>query len=322
MSKAGPRRSWATRLRLATLAFLLLLAAGFAWKTRDEAHRLITNPRATPQGGDDDTGGEAAAVRRRDVTTGDGQRLHGWYVPASATLAAAKGTIIIAHGYKDDRSSMIGVADILHRHGYSVLVVSFRGHDDNDGETISFGLRERADLEAFYQYLHARPDVDQDRIGLFGVSMGGTISIGYAAQNPAIRVLVSDCAFSSISDTVATSVRYFTGLPAFPFAPVIVFWTERAIGGRVADIDAKQWIARIAPRPVLLMQGGADRVVSADSGAKLFEAAGQPKELWFEPDVAHAEFLKSKPVEFERRLIDFFDRNLADPKGTHVGMKF
>jgi fermentation-respiration switch protein FrsA (DUF1100 family) len=310
MSNSRLRRSWVSRLRLGALVFLLLLVAGFAWKTRDEAHRLITNARAIRKVATTTPAAKQLPYEDVAVTTGDGQRLHGWYVPASTSLGAAKGTIIIAHGYKDDRSSMIGVADILHRHGYGVLVVSFRGHDDNDGETITFGLRERADLEAFYQYLHARPDVDQDRIGLFGVSMGGTISIGYAAENQAIRVLASDCAFSSISDTVATSVRYFTGLPAFPFAPAIVFWTERAIGGRVADIDAKKWIARIAPRPVLLMQGGADRVVSADSGAKLFEAAGQPKELWFEPDVGHAQFLKAKPVEFERRLTEFFDRNL------------
>jgi fermentation-respiration switch protein FrsA (DUF1100 family) len=288
-----------------------MLAVWFGWTTRDEAHRLVTNARDTRKIARTTPAERQLPFEDVSVTTKDGQRLRGWYVPASAT---AKGAIIVAHGYKDDRSSMIGVADILHRHGYSVLVVSFRGHDDNDGETISFGLRERADLEAFYQYLHARPDVDQDRIGLFGVSMGGTISIGYAAENPAIRALVSDCAFSSISDTVATSVRYFTGLPAFPFAPAIVFWTERDIGGRVADIDAKKWIARIAPRPVLLMQGGADRVVSADSGARLFEAAGEPKELWFEPDVGHAEFLKSKPEEFERRLTEFFDRTIGDQK--------
>jgi fermentation-respiration switch protein FrsA (DUF1100 family) len=294
-----------------------MLLVWFGWTTRDEAHRLITNARASRKVATTTPAAKQLPYENVAVTTADGQRLHGWYVPASTTLAAAKGTIIVAHGYKDDRSSMIGVADILHRHGYSVLVVSFRGHDENDGETISFGLRERADLEAFYRYLHARPDVDQDRIGLFGVSMGGTISIGYAAENPAIRVLVSDCAFSSISDTVATSIRFFTGLPAFPFAPAIVFWTERDIGGRVADIDAKKWIARIAPRPVLLMQGGADRVVSADSGAKLFEAAGQPKELWFEPDVGHAEFLKSKPAEFEQKLTGFFDRYLSEKKSHH-----
>jgi fermentation-respiration switch protein FrsA (DUF1100 family) len=284
---------------------LVLLLAGFGWKTRDEAHRLVINARETRK-----VSRETPAVRQLPfedvaVTTSDGQRLHGWFIPATGPA-----TIMIAHGYKDGRGSMLGVAEILHRYGYRVLVTSFRGHDANDGETISFGLRERADLEAFYQHLRGRTDIDQARIGLFGVSMGGTISIGYAAENQAIRALVSDCAFSSISDTVATSVRFFTGLPPFPFAPAIVFWTERAIGGRVDDVDAKKWITRIAPRPVLLMQGGADRVVSADSGTKLFEAAGQPKELWFEPDVAHAEFLKSKPAEFERRLTQFFQKHL------------
>ncbi len=306
MSK-GPVVRRPKALRAGLLVFLALLVAGFGWKTRDEAHRLVTNARDTRKIARTTPAERQLPFEDVSVTTKDGQRLHGWYIPA-----AGPATIIVAHGYKDDRSSMIGVADILHRHGYRVLVVSFRGHDDNDGETITFGLRERADLDAFYQYLHARPDVNPDRIGLFGVSMGGTISIGYAAENPGIRALISDCAFSSISDTVATSVKFFTGLPAFPFAPAIVFWTERAIGGHVADIDAKKWIARIAPRPVLLMQGGADRVVSADSGAKLFAAAGQPKELWFEPDVGHAEFLKMKPAEFEQKLTGFFDRYLVE----------
>ena len=283
-----------------------MLLVWFGWTTRDEAHRLVTNARDTRKIARTTPADRQLPFEDVSVTTKDGQRLHGWFIPA-----AGPATIIIAHGYKNDRSSMIGVAGILHRHGYRVLVASFRGHDDNDGETITFGLRERADLEAFYQYLHARPDIDQERIGLFGVSMGGTISIGYAAENPAIRALISDCAFSSVSDTVETSIRYFTGLPAFPFAPAIVFWTEHAIGGHMSDIDAKKWIARIAPRPVLLMQGGADRVVSADSGARLFEAAGEPKEPWFEPDVAHAAFLKSKPQEFERRIVEFFDRNLV-----------
>ncbi len=303
------------RLRAGLLILIVLAGLGFAWKTRDEAQTLATNPRETRKVARSTPAMRRLAFEDVDVTTRDGLKLKGWWVPApidpsTRGQAAPRGSILIAHGYKDDRSSMLGVAEILHRHGFNVLVTSFRGHDDNDGETISFGLRERADLDAFYRYLVARPDVDRARIGLFGVSMGGTISIGYAAENPGIRALVSDCAFSSIADTVETSIRFFTGLPAFPFAPAIVFWTERAIGGSMAEIDAKKWIARIAPRPVLLMQGGADRVVSADSGRLLFEAAGQPKELWLEPEVGHAEFLKSKPEEFERRLAEFFSRNL------------
>jgi len=59
-----------------------------------------------------------------------------------------------------------------------------------------------------------------------------------------------------------------------------------------------------------LMQGGADRVVSVESGKKLFDAASEPKELWFEPEVGHAQFLKTMPEKFEDRVTGFLDRYL------------
>ncbi len=119
--------------------------------------------------------------------------------------------------------------------------------------------------------------------------MGGSLAIQYAARNPRIAAVVADCAFSSLNDTVDTSVKFFTGLPPFPFAPMIVFWTEREAGFQASEIDAKQWIRQIAPRPIFLLQGGADVVVSRESGQRLFEAAGQPKELWYDAEVGHAQ---------------------------------
>lgn len=279
----------------------------FAWKTRTEAHRMVTNPRETRK---------VAAVTPADrqlpfedatVTTADGLRLHGWFIPSPG-----EAVIMLVHGYKDQRGATLGVAEILHRHGYDVLVASLRGHDVNDGELISFGLHETADLEAWYQYVRQRTDLSPDRIGVFGVSMGGTIGIRYASQNAGIRALVADCAFSSAADTVETSVKFFTGLPAFPFAPAIVFWMEREIGGRATDLDATKWIRQIAPRAVLLLQGGADRVVSPESGAKLFAAANEPKELWYEAAVGHAQFLRQMPAQFEERVSGFLDRYLKN----------
>lgn len=287
---------------IATIA----LTAVFGWKTRDEAHRLVANPRETRKIANETPAFRGLAFDDVHVTTADGLRLHGWFLPA-----AGRATVMLVHGYKDSRSSMLGVAEILHHHGYQVLVASLRGHDVNDGEQVSFGLREMKDLEAFHEYLLARQGVDSTRIGLFGVSMGATISIRFTAANPGIRALVSDCAFSSIADTVGTSVKFFTGLPEFPFAPAIVFWTEWELGASVDDIDAKKWISQIAPRPVLLLQGGADNVVSPESGARLFEAAGQPKELWFDEEVGHAEFLKKRPAEFEQRVTAFYDKTLS-----------
>ncbi len=59
-----------------------------------------------------------------------------------------------------------------------------------------------------------------------------------------------------------------------------------------------------------LMQGGADTVISANSGQKLFDAAGDPKELWFEPALDHVEFDSEFPEEFEARVAAFFDKYL------------
>lgn len=289
---------------------LIFVTAAFGWKTREEAHRMVTNPRATrkvPTATPADRGLKFEDVR---VVTSDGFNLNGWFVPASGEGP----TVMIVHGYKDSRGSVLGVAEMLHRRGYQVLVASLRGHDVNDGELISFGLHETKDLEAWRVYFRQRPDVGLRRLGLFGVSMGGTIGIGFAATHPDIDVLIADSAFSSVADTAATSIRFFTGLPPFPFAPAIVFWAERQIGGDSDDLDATRWIRQVSPRPVLLIQGGADRVVSVESGRRLFEAAGEPKELWFEPEVGHAQFLKTVPAEFESRVGRFLDRYLRSSR--------
>jgi fermentation-respiration switch protein FrsA (DUF1100 family) len=111
---------------------------------------------------------------------------------------------------------------------------------------------------------------------------------------------------------VATSVQHFTGLPEFPFVPLITFWAENETGFKKEDIDATKWIADISPRPVFLMQGGADTVISADSGQRLYDAAGEPKELWFDPALGHVEFDTKRAAEYEARVVAFFDKYLLN----------
>lgn len=288
-----------------TVALLVVALVAFGWKTRVEGHKMITNPRETRKVATVTPASRELAFEDVRVTTSDGLHLNGWFIPGSS-----RNTVMLVHGYKDQRGAMLGVAEVLHRHGYTVLVASLRGHDTNDGELITFGLLEVRDLAAWDDYLATRADVDQAHVGVFGVSMGGSISLRYASDHPRMRTVVADSAFSSVEDTAATSIRFFTGLPPFPFAPAIVFWAEREIGGDVSVLDGRKWIHAIAPRPVMLMQGGADRVVSVESGKHLFDAAGDPKEFWYEPTVGHAQFLKMMPDEFEKRVTGFLDRYL------------
>ncbi len=287
---------------------LLVVAAGAALtiKARAEAHRLLTNPIATRRLPGETPMNYGMVYDDLRAHTADGLSLAGWYIP---TLNGA--VILAQHGYKSDRGEMLNDAAMLHRHGYGVLITSTRAHDMSDGTIITFGKDEMKDLDAWYRLALAQKDVDPGRVGMLGNSLGGSLAIEFAALTPGVKAVVTNSAFSSIEDTVETSIRFFTGLPPFPFAPLIEFWAEREAHFRTTDVDAKRWISRISPRPVLLMQGGRDVVISTRSGQLLYDAAGQPKELWFEPGIGHTGFDRALPEEYERRVAGFFDRYLT-----------
>jgi dipeptidyl aminopeptidase/acylaminoacyl peptidase len=293
----------ATATGLALVAGLVTLSV----ITRQRAHELVTNPAATrtlPGRTPADYG--MAGFQDVSVTTDDGLRLAGWFVPP-----ANGAVVILQHGYKANRGEMLNEAAMLHAHGYGVLLMSVRAHDRSDGELITFGVEEMRDFDAWFRFARSRNRVDPNRIALLGNSLGATMAIQFAARTPQVRAVVANSAFSSLEDTIETSIRFFTGLPPFPFAPMIAFWAEREAGFSADAIDAKTWIAALSPRPVLLMQGGSDSVISADSGQRLYDAAGEPKELWFDPDVRHAAFDTARTAEYERRVTAFFSRYLG-----------
>ena len=285
---------------------LAMVAAGVV--TRAKAHELITNPVQTRRMPHQTPSDYQLPFEDLTIAAADGLKLAGWFVPSHNGAV-----IIFVHGYKDHRGSMLGAAAMYARHGYGVLLASVRAHDRSEGERLSFGHEEMKDLDAWYRFVASHDGVDLSRIAILGVSMGGSLAIQYASENPRLAAVIADCAFSSLNDTVETSVRYFTGLPPFPFAPMIRFWAEREGGFSFAEIDAKKWIGRISPRPVFLMQGGADVVVSPASGHALYEAAGQPKELWFEPTLGHARFFDERQQEYERRVVGWVDGYLKVP---------
>jgi len=296
-----------SKIVLGGLAGVLVVAfAGMAYVTKNEAHNLITAPLDETRELPDETPADYNLPFEDVTVTSDGLKLAGWFIPSENGAV-----IIMQHGYKSTRDEMLNEAEMMHRHGYGALITSIRAHDYSEGDTITFGMYEAGDLEAWYQYLITRDDIDPERIGILGNSFGGMLAIQYAAQNENIKAVVAHSAFSSLNDTVATSVEFFTDLPAFPFAPMIVFWAERETGFKTEDIDATKWISQISPRPVFLLQGGADVVISPESGQRLYDAAGEPKEYWYDPALGHVDFDTVYPAEFERRIVEFFDTYLS-----------
>ena len=295
-----------TRFVVALLPSIIIIpVAGMLFLSRAHAHNLITNPRNERQSIDRTPADYGIPYEDGTVKTEDGLDLVGWYVPTQNGAV-----VMLLHGYKGNRMGMLEEAEMLSRNGFGVLLTTVRAHDLSDGEVITFGYYEMRDMEAWFRFLLSRDDVDPERIGILGNSMGASIAIQYAAQNEGIKAVVAHSAFSSLDDTVSTSVEVFTGLPAFPFGQLIVFWAEQELGEDSSLINAKEWIGKISPRPILLLHGGKDVTIDQDSAEKLFQAAGEPKELWYEPELGHTEFDTAMSEEFEKRVVGFFERYL------------
>ena len=238
-----------------------------------------------------------------ELKTTDGEILSALYRPGSNGA-----TIILCHGYKMDCSEMIPVAAMLERYGYGVLLPDLRSHGSSSGELISFGYHEWQDIEAAVEFI-----LDQQpgqKIGLFGNSMGGALALCYTARDPRIGAVIAQSPFASIAHTINLSVKRFTGLPPYPFAPLINFFAQRQLQFNSAAVAPLHCIGAISPRAILLMMGGQDQVVPCEGIFALKNAAGEPVELWFDEQLDHVEFYQQHPQEFEQRVTTFFDHYL------------
>lgn len=241
------------------------------------------------------------------LATQDGLALAAWYIPSTNGSA-----IVVQHGYRGARDTMLEAARLLHRHGYGVLLMDARAHGDSEGEMITFGLYEVLDVRTGLDYLLGRPEVDPDRIGALGNSQGAVTLLLAAAAYPAIQAVVADSPYAALEDEIATGVKTFTGLQPFPFAPLIRMFAEHESGFTADAVSPIRHVAQISPRPVFLLQGGLDTLVPPDTGQRLFDAAGDPKDLWFDAGVGHTTFLHDHPEEYERRVVGFFDKWLGE----------
>lgn len=286
-----------------TSAVIALLLIAVVFMAKNQASSMVNHPvgnRPLPNETPADVGVVFENVQAQTI---DGLLLDGWYVPSQNSSL-----IIMQHGYKYHRGTFIEEVAMFARAGYGVLVTSIRAHENNPGVHITFGMEEMKDLDAWVQFALNIPGINPEKLGMLGESMGGSMVIQYAASHQSIKAVVAHSAFSSLADTIATSVRYFTGLPPFPFAPLIQFWAEQELGIDADAVDAKLWISDISPRPVFIINSLTDRVISPESGVLLYEAAREPKQLWEETGVTHKDFDTFFPEEFESKVVGFFNQ--------------
>jgi fermentation-respiration switch protein FrsA (DUF1100 family) len=239
-------------------------------------------------------------------TSADGLRLAGWYIPSHN-----RATVILCHGLGDNRVGLLPQVALLAEHGYGSLLFDLRAHGESEGEMVTYGYAETDNVLAAVDYLLSRPDVDPERIGILGESLGAATALRAAARSTYLKAVVAESAFTSLEDEVASSFTVFSGLPAFPFAPLTVAFAQWQTGLRISEVRPIADIPSIAPRPVFIIHGTDDELIPAEQGLGLYEAAGEPKALWMVDGLGHGSALEISPDEYEKRVIGFFDKALG-----------
>jgi len=235
--------------------------------------------------------------QRVSFTTSDGLTLEGWYVPSRNRAA-----VIAFPG----RAGPQKHARMLVRHGYGVLLFDRRGEGESDGEPNAYGWALDKDIAAAAAFLQRRPDVDQNRIGGIGLSVGGEMMLQAAAESNDLKAVVSEGAGSRSVREVIEKKAWFD-VPTYS-----VLTAGTALFSNLAPPpNLKDLVGRIAPRSVFFIYSthgvdGEERQLNP----KYYAAAGQPKQSWEIPEASHTGGIVARPKEYERRVIGFFDRAL------------
>ena len=300
------RRRWLARSALMCLCAALLL---WALLPAVRALSLVANRagRGTPSA----VSIAGVSVREVRFNASDGMALAGWLAIASPDAP----TVILVHGFKSNRLSMLPWARYLVAAGYNVLLYDSRGCGASAGWGIGVGATEPNDVTGAARYLQSLPRLRNKHVAALGVSLGAGDVILAAARDSAIQAVIADSPWADeqpqLNRMGALNMGPLT-MPLLPYEPALV---NALVGARLEDARPAAVAGAIAPRALMLITSADDgntTTAPADQ-QRIYLAAGQPRVHWIAPSGGHAGALYAHPAEYQARTLAFLAQYLGAP---------
>ncbi|BBP75106.1 MULTISPECIES: alpha/beta hydrolase [Pseudomonas] len=216
---------------------------------------------------------DKAHLEYRDITltTADGTRLRGWWLPAKAGVPV-KGTVLHLHGNGGNLSMHLGGSWWLPEQGYQVLLIDYRGYGLSAGEPSLPAVYQ--DIEAAFQWLQTAPEVQGRPLVVLGQSLGGAMAVHYLVEHPAYQSRLK----ALVLDGVPASYR---SVGRFALAGSWLTWPFQVpLSWLVPDSDsAINAMPRLGGVPKLIFQSIDDPLVPLTNGIVLYQAAPPPRVL-------------------------------------------
>jgi len=258
------------------------------------------------------------------VSRTDHVELQGWFIPGVTSKGALTDTrtIIVVHGTRENRADpgmgLLPLSAALAKHGFAVLAFDMRGSGLSQAAPLSLGYYEQRDVLGAVDFLLngampypklGRPKV----IGGWGVSMGAATLLLAAAQEPAIHAVVADSAYTDALPLLEREIPKRSGLPSW-FTPGVLRAAQTLYAIDFTAVHPVDVVAKIAPRPILFIQGAADTYVPTSDMTALAQAAqqgsGAQVSTWLVPKAAHAQAYHVAGQAYVDKVVAFFTANL------------
>lgn len=230
---------------------------------------------------------EECPYEQVSIVSHDGLKLVGYYYPISKESRVLH---IFFHGW---RSS--GVRDSCGGHklareaGHNILIVDQRAHGDSEGNTLTFGIREKYDCRDWVNYAIERFGSDI-QIVLHGMSMGAaTVLMASSLDLPKnVKGIIADCGYSS-PEAILRKCCKGMGISDHIGYPMLCL-AARLFGKFSLNEDRGGAIEAVKHTsiPIMIVHGEDDDFVPFSMCREIYEACASPnKKLLTVPGAAH-----------------------------------
>ncbi len=233
----------------------------------------------------------------------DGLQIAAWYVPSKNRAA-----VILVHGSGGNKATMLNQLGLLAKHGFGVLALDLRAHGESEGDTTT-GVEEANDVLGGLDYLKTRPDVDADKVGALGISLGAVVVLRAARLTGDLRaVILESLGPIGLADHGGRpqTLRRWINYPLNCFTYALGNW----MCGVTPPETVTESLPRLWPRPVMLISTGTRR--EQYFNRRFFASAREPKGLWEATRASHAAAYIYETDAYKEKVSAFFRANLLD----------
>ncbi|MFW6326399.1 MAG: alpha/beta hydrolase [Desulfovermiculus sp.] len=202
----------------------------------------------------------------------------------------SRGWVVVGHGFtgsKEGGGKAMAMAEALAaRTGFSFLLFDFSGNGQSEGQFEDLTLtRQIHDLGAVIDWCQEQ---GQGPVVTMGRSFGGSTVLAQAGQDPRVRAVCTWAAPVHLADLFSAVILSETEDGRVILADENgTVHLKKDFARDLASHDLLQAAADVSPRPLLIIHGENDDVVSVKEAEELYAAAAEPKELHIIPQADH-----------------------------------